>query len=175
MASGALPVSEQSEIETHLARCAGCRQFFTELRSLAVPLANWEKSFAHIEPGQTFQGRWENAIRSANESKPVRSPANEFDLPKFWREWLRPFRYAWAGMTALWLVMVSMNFGLSRSQSGTMTAQSAPTATMLQAFEEQRRVLAELVPAAQDPVAVAPPHHNDSRPRSARQRKLQSA
>jgi hypothetical protein len=94
-------------------------------------------------------------------------------LQEIWREWLRPFRYVWAGMAALWLVMMSMNFGLSRTEPATTNAQSAPAPAMLQAFEEQRRVLAELVTFAPDP--VAPPQQNDSRPRSARQRKAQSA
>jgi anti-sigma factor RsiW len=173
LASGALPESERPEIEAHLAACADCRRYFNELRSLAVPLANWEKGFAHIEPGPSFQRRWENAILSADQSKSARSPATKIDLQKFWREWLRPFRYAWAGMAALWLVMASMNFGLSRSEPNRIGAQARSTPETLQAFEEQRRVLAELVSSENDP--VAPPHRTDSRPRSARQQKVHAA
>jgi hypothetical protein len=97
----------------------------------------------------------------------------KFNLQKLWFEWLRPFRYAWTGMAALWLVMVSMNFGLSRTQPGPMAVESHPTPAMLQAFQEQRRALMELVSVGQDP--VAPPQQKDSRPRSARHRKAASA
>jgi hypothetical protein len=173
MASSALPESERPEIEAHLVGCADCRQYLNELRSVAVPLANWEKSFAHIDRSPAFQRRWESAILSADEPKPVRSPAVKFSLEKLWRDWLRPFRYAWAAMAALWLVMVSMNFGLSRTQPSAMAVQFPPMPAMLQAFQEQRRALTELVPTGQDP--VAPPQPKDSRPRSARQRKAASA
>ena len=173
LATDTLPESERSELEAHLKHCADCRDYFNELRRVTAPLAHWEETLAHIEPSQSFQRRWENAILSAAETKPVRSPAAKISLREIWREWLRPFRYAWAGMVALWLVMASMNFGLSRTERAATVAQSAPAPAMVQAFEEQRRVLAELVTFAQDP--VAPPQQNDSRPRSARQRKAQSA
>jgi len=173
LATDSLPESERCELEAHLKRCADCREYLDQLRHMVAPLANWEETLAHIEPSQSFQRRWQNAVQSSAETKSPRPPAAKISLQEIWREWLRPFRYAWAGMAALWLVMASMNFGLSRSEPAAMTAQSSPSPAVLQAFAEERRVLAELVSVANDP--VAPPSRNDSRPRSARRARANAA
>src|SRR5947207_15936740 len=84
LASGDLPESERREINAHLAKCAQCRQYFSELRSVATPLANSVKGFADIEPGEQFQRRWEKAILSASETKTDCLPARKFGVKEIW-------------------------------------------------------------------------------------------
>src|SRR5260370_10999688 len=69
LASGALPEPESREVENHLAACAGCRKYYDEIKSVAVPLANWEKNFTHIEPDPTLRTRWAKAIQASGEPK----------------------------------------------------------------------------------------------------------
>jgi hypothetical protein len=76
-----------------------------------------------------------------------------------------PCRHAWTGMAALWLVMWGINSGLSGGESNQLMAHSAPIPAMLQAMEEQRQLLAELVPPANSQPAE-PPRRHQPQPRS---------
>src|ERR1017187_7380554 len=148
MASGALPEQEKAEVENHLASCAGCQRFFDEIKVVAEPLANWEKSFARVEPDQALQMRWARAVHAAAEQKPIRRLTPKIVFLKCWRELIWPCRHAWAGMAALWLVMWGINLGLSGGQKNVMAAGSGSAPAMWQAIEEQRQLLAELIPPA---------------------------
>ena len=74
-----------------------------------------------------------------------------------WRELIWPCRRAWTGMAALWVVMWVINRGLSDTQSAALPATSAPA--LLEALEEQRRILTELIAPASSPSAE-PPRRN---------------
>jgi hypothetical protein len=64
-----------------------------------------------------------------------------------WRELIWPSRRAWAGMAAAWLLLLGINRALTDRQETTGRAQSASASAGLQAIEEQRRVLEELIPS----------------------------
>jgi hypothetical protein len=64
---------------------------------------------------------------------------------KLWRELFWPCRYAWTGMTALWLVLWVINAGMSGPQKR-MIARRPLTSAAIQTMREQRRLLAELIP-----------------------------
>lgn len=163
LASGALAEQEKVEAENHLAACACCREYYDEVKSLAAPLANWERNFARIEPSQTLQTRWANAIKNSGESK----SANPLSLAvrAVWCELIWPCRHAWTGMTALWLVMWGINSGLNGGENNRLMAHSTPIPAMLQAMEEQRQLLAELIPPSNRQPAE-PPRRNQPQPRS---------
>jgi hypothetical protein len=84
-----------------------------------------------------------------------------------WRELIWPCRRAWAGMAALWVVMWGINRGLSDVQSTVLNVPSASAPALLEALEEQRRMLTELIPPASSQPAE-PPRRNPQR-RSDRQ------
>ncbi|PYK97835.1 MAG: hypothetical protein DME19_14810 [Verrucomicrobia bacterium] len=82
-----------------------------------------------------------------------------------WRELIWPCRRAWAGMAALWLVMWGINRGLSDTPKATRSAHTASASALFQALEEQRRLLAELIPAVSSQPAE-PPRRNPKPQRS---------
>jgi len=166
LVAGALPESEKPAIEQHLAVCFACRNYHAELVSMATPLMNWEKDFAHVEPSPAAVRRWEQAIENAD--KPARVLSTTASRQN-WRDWLRdliwPHRRAWAGMVALWLVLGGINFGLVNSQPRTVAHRNASSLPMMQALEEQRRLLAELILTGNDQ-PTEPPRRDVPRPRS---------
>ena len=62
LASGALPEEEAGAVESHLAACAACRKYYEEVRGLTAPLADWERTYAFIEPSEAAQLRWSEAV-----------------------------------------------------------------------------------------------------------------
>jgi hypothetical protein len=84
-------------------------------------------------------------------------PAGSTELPvrawfrAAWRELVWPSRRAWAGMAALWLALLGANLGMKAAAPVAPTARSVPVREIARAFEEQRRLLAELLPPNEPP------------------------
>ena len=102
--------------------------------------------------------------RDGRENKPLAVRG----LLVVWRELIWPCRRVWAGMAALWLVMWGINRGLSDTPKAAQSAHtaSAPALLLFEALEEQRRLLAELIPPVSSQ-PTEPPRHNP-KPRSDR-------
>jgi hypothetical protein len=182
LAGGALGEEEEIELENHLAVCQECRSYYAEIKTLTAPLAGWEKHLSAIEATPAARMRWARAVQEA--ALPSSAPNPNLNLnpnPQrlrlrlglglgmrlwriVWRELIRPSRHAWAGMAALWVVMLAVNGRLSDHRMIDAGASSAQD--MMQAWEEQNRVLAELTQPA-FAVPAAPPIL--PRPRSERE------
>ena len=163
LASGALPEPERARVEEHLVVCTACQRHYAEIRSIAKPLANWEKAFAHIEPAPAAELRWGKAIKAAG--KPAPPLSSKAVMRDWWRELIWSCRHAWAGMAAVWLVLWGINLGLWRGQPRTMASQVTPTAAVSEALAEQRQLLVELITPANEP-RREPVHGERPRPRS---------
>jgi hypothetical protein len=87
-------------------------------------------------------------------------------LKKAWLELFWPYRRAWAGMAMVWLALVAANLGMKATATSSPAARSAHRGDLVQAVEEQRRLLAELLPATK-PQPAEPPRPSP-RPRSER-------
>jgi hypothetical protein len=192
-AAGALPEQDRPEIERHLADCSGCRSYYGEIKAVAAPLADWDKNFAQIEPTQAMRGRWAAAVQASTaqaaaakfglrggaalpgcvEESAAEAGAREPLLKKVfrnvWRELIWPCRRAWVGLAAVWLALLAVNARLSDPQLAGPRSPSA--AAMMQSWEEQTRVLAELTQpgVAYAPVNIPAAPSNPPRPRSARE------
>lgn len=85
-------------------------------------------------------------------------------LRKAWLELIWPSRRAWAGMAALWLVVLAANLEMKATSTTAPAVQSAHTRELVRAFEEQQRLLAELLLPVNPPSAA--PARSDPGPRS---------
>jgi len=192
-ATGALPEQDRPEMERHLAACPSCRSYYNEIKALAAPLAGWEKNFAQIEPTQAMRARWANAVQesaaqgamrkfglrgsaalpgcveASADQAAVSEPLLGYLCRNVWRELIWPSRRAWLGLAAAWLALLAVNARLSDPQLA--GAGSTSAAAMMQSWEEQTRVLAELTqPGLADaPVNIPAAPSNPPRPRSARE------
>ena len=167
LASGALPEAERVEVENHLSNCTDCRVYYDGIKSVASPLADWEKHFASIEPSQAQQIRWAKAIKEASEVKPKRSVSPVFVLQVLWSELIWPVRRVWAGLAIAWVFIVIVNHNLSEGRPVAMAKDARPAADMFLAWREQELVLAELVGKA-EPTIAEPPKQSMPQPRSER-------
>ena len=170
LASGVLPQQERREVEKHLAACAGCRKYYDEIKLVALPLANWEEHFAHVEPDQTLRTRWAKAIQAAGEPKPNPPFSRRPTFNARWREILYPLRWHLAGMSAAWLVVALLNVEPSPAPTAIMSRQKdSPSARqLLMALRENRRQLLELIgppvtEPAPPPRAPVPPPRSELR------------
>jgi hypothetical protein len=167
LAAGALDEEEKIELQRHLAACRECRIYYGQINSLTAPLAGWEKNFSSIQAAPAAQMRWAAAVREAGASSALRQPPLKNVWSVLWGELIRPSRHAWAGMAALWVLMLAVNAQLSDHRAGGAGARASSSQDMIQAWVEQNRVLAELTQPAFT-VPAAPP--DLPRPRSQRAR-----
>ena len=105
-------------------------------------------------------------LKAASSEEGLRQSRSEGLLKKIWLELIWPSRRAWAGMAALWLALLAANFGMKATATFSTAGRSAHRGELVQALEEQRRLLAELLPAT-TPQPAEPPRPG-SRPRSQR-------
>jgi hypothetical protein len=69
-------------------------------------------------------------------------------LKSLWSELIWPSRRAWAGLGAIWAVVLALNLEMKAESPALPAVRSARAGQVVQAFAEQRRVLAELLPPA---------------------------
>jgi hypothetical protein len=101
-----------------------------------------------------------NAELRAAETSPLNWPR------VLWRELVWPCRRIWAGMAAVWLVILVVNFSM-RDDSQTMAMQSPPPSPeMILTFRQQERLLAELIGPNETRSAAPPPKPFLPQPRS---------
>ena len=167
LAGNALSSTEQVEVQRHLADCAGCRAYHDQIKSVAAPLAGWETNFSRVQPGPALQSRWRKAVLAAKNPEPVRRISFRLAFQTLWRELIRPSRPAWAAMAALWLVMAGINAAMSGDHRNVQSVRSSSPTMAFQVFEEQRRVLAELIPSIPGE-PLEPPRRAHPQPRSER-------
>jgi anti-sigma factor RsiW len=167
LASDVLAESEAAAVQEHLAGCESCRKYYADMAGLVTSLAEWEKGLAGIEPTAAAELRWASAIRAAADTLPARTAKT--NLREYWDELIWSYRHAWAGMAALWLVLWLINSGPLVGRSSRINDSAVPAAALMQAIEDQRQVMAEVMPPPAEVSREAVPQDR-GKPRSERDR-----
>lgn len=96
-------------------------------------------------------------------------PVSESKMPfvlKLWRELIWPCRRTWTGLAAAWLMLALFNLSQS-NHNQVVTAQSSTSpGEMRLAYQEQRRVLAEIIGPSFSFSPTEPPRRPSHQPRS---------
>ena len=64
---------------------------------------------------------------------------------EFWRESLRPWRRAWLGMGALWLVILAVNMAGKNPHRNFLAAAPSPSPEVRTALREQKELMVQLL------------------------------
>ena len=161
------------EIQQHLATCTECTRVFTAEAKLDARI------MAGLKQGQRSAALWEQVeqkmIAAAKSAAAPRTSILDF-RPSFLSTLnaqlatlLWPSPRAWAGLAAVWLVMLAVNFS-TRDQATALAAHSAgpPSPDTVRVLKQQEQLLAELVErdetrGADKSKAVPPRPHTERR------------
>src|SRR2546421_672463 len=119
------------------------------------------------QPLRTLPSEWREQILECAQIKararraPIKSQSQ-----RWWRELLWPCPQAWAGVAAVWLVIVGLHFiGGSEPRPDFQLSASPPPPEFKALLAEQRKLFAELLPPPDPPPVI---HHGQpaDRPRS---------
>jgi len=131
------------EIQQHLAACPDCARTFAAETKLDAQIASG------LKRGQRTAALWahiEKRVAASAESDP-RRPSATRESPRlpWWRELLWPSPQAWAGLAAVWIVILAASFATREPVPVTEARQVAPLSPeMRQMLREQRQMFAEL-------------------------------
>lgn len=103
------------------------------------------------QPRRAAPSEWRagilRAARAARPAPPSPSP--------WWREWLWPCPQAWAGLAAVWMLLVGLHVAASSRPSS--FARQSPSLERQAALEAQRHELARLLDAPADQAPAPKP------------------
>jgi anti-sigma factor RsiW len=162
LVSGLLPELERVAVEDHLIKCAGCRQFHAELKTVIAPLVGWEKNFDQIKPSPAAQSRWVKAVAATDQPEFIRALTPKRILYECWRQLIWPSRRIWTGLAGVWLLILVVNLHLGTGASQMTVTASPHPVDLIQVLQEQQQVLAELT--GQTELKVAEPPKRSKQP-----------
>ena len=154
LVSGLLSDKERQELGRHLINCADCRAHYDQLKAVTTTLSHHKKSVPHIQPTDAMRTRWSREIHAASKDSTGRDFKPRSGWGNWWDELVRPYRFAWGGMAALWLVMWWMNWGLPELSSAGTRSSASPE--MASTFADEQKMLAELFPPMESQPAEPP-------------------
>ena len=118
-------------------------------------------------PLRTVPDEWRAEILEASRAAASPRPSTlDSRRDSWWRELLWPCPQAWAGLAAVWVVLLAVNMTTREGSLGTAMA-AAPSPATIMALREQRELLSKLISTPPGEVAE-PPRNSTPRPRSER-------
>ena len=138
-----LDAKTTGEVQQHLLVCVDCaRAFAADARLDAQVLAG-------LTSGQRSVALWEHIEAQVMSAAPPAAragpPATISQPVVWWRELLWPCPQAWAGLAAVWVLVVAVNFATPESKPGFEARRvTPPSPQMRQVLKEQKQMLAEL-------------------------------
>jgi hypothetical protein len=139
LAGEVLPPAEAARLKSHLATCAGCRNYQDELKRVMEPLVHWEKNFSRLEPSPETLARWAEEFAAATKPDRPIGHTSRRRLLDWGRDMIRPYRRTWAGLAIIWALILAVN--LSHRRPATNSPPVPPE--MVREFLEQEGFSAE--------------------------------
>ena len=122
-------------------------------------LDDFEKKLAR-QPMRPLPPHWREEILAA--TRAATSP-----VAPWWREWLWPCPQAWAGMAAVWTLILGLNLAAGQASTPAVAGRVACSREELQNIERQEQTLARLVAPEESQPPAEPPKR---RPQALNQR-----
>ena len=129
-------------IQQHLATCPGCARRFAAEQEFTTRLTT---SLRRGEPTPELWQGIEERVRAAAARKDRVRAGREQRAEPWWRAWLWPSPRFYAGVAALWIVMLTVHFGFLREPTQVQAANNPPSSIVQSALAQQRRELAEML------------------------------
>jgi hypothetical protein len=109
------------------------------------------EKFLSKQPMRELPSAWRSEILPALPKPKAARP--------WWQEWLWPSPVAWAGLAAVWVVIIGLNLAARSPTEQTASQTSVPSVDMVAALANQRRLLADLTspPVSEPPTRQAAP------------------
>src|SRR5213595_1261555 len=122
------------------------------------------------QPLRKIPAEWRGEILDAARRAHQPQPSTFNPQPaSWWRELLWPCPQAWAGLAAVWVLILALK-SVTREPPRSARSPNAPRAPeVLRALREHRRLLAELIGS---PTAAEQPKPFEPRPRSERSQRI---
>jgi hypothetical protein len=114
-------------------------------------------------PRAPIPAGWRKELLSVGESH-----NSSLQRSPWWKQWLWPHPAAWAGLAAVWVVILAVEFAAHSEPADVSAGLVRPAPEMLQAFQDRTRLMAEL---SDDSLPTPPWHPAAERPRSSRRGK----
>ena len=129
-------------IQQHLTACPACARRFAAEQEFATRLTT---ALRRGEPTPELWRGIEERVRTAAAQKTTAHAGREQPAEPWWRAWLWPGPRFYAGVAALWIAMLAVDFGYLREPAEVQVASNPPSPVVQSALAEQRRELAEML------------------------------
>jgi anti-sigma factor RsiW len=132
MLSGDLPATDRASLEQHLSACAGCQKYRTEIGKVTTLLSASRKLFIKVQPNKTARARWARDFETATKPAPSTATKIFHGFLDWTREMVRPCRWIWTGLAAVWVVVLGLN--VSQKTPKETQAARRPSPEMMRAL-----------------------------------------
>ena len=163
------------EIQQHLATCPACARLFAEEEKLEARIT------AGLNRGPRTAALWEQIERevaAASSASRLRPPAHVSE-PVGWQSVLETLgarlqagwqasRWAWAGLAAVWAVILALNFAGREPEAPLVAGQESPSASEMRFAVKQKQLLMAELAMTSEPVPADRPKAAPPSPRSDR-------
>ena len=171
------------EIEQHLKACPACARLFAEEEKLQARI------MAGLRQGSKTAALWEQVERSVftaassplllgaspGNSQPVRQPGVLWALGTQLRAGWQRSRWAWAGLAAVWVAILALNFSAREPGAPLVAGQDAPSPSEMRLALKQKQLLMAELAVTPEPPPVTKPKAAPPSPRSDRRNEALNA
>jgi hypothetical protein len=112
---------------------------------VTVPLVNHAENFALLQPRPAARTRWASEIHRAATQTPARRLTPSMAFREWWRDVIWPCRRFWAGLAAVWAVILAGNLSLHDHAQASPWKSPPSLQAMIVSFKDQQKILTELL------------------------------